>query len=481
MAIFQLGPHGAQRRKILRRSLTLIQTITREGPIAFAGRKVAQAAHGRAERARIKQFNEHAWLPDGRPVFLLVRHNCGGGTERHVHSLAALLLQEGVRPILVRPGPKGCLIWEEHAPSGEIAWCRASAPDRGSLRHCLELVRPVHSHVHHLSGVPGALVELLQERRIPYDWTIHDYHAICPRIHLIGARGVYCGEPEAAACNACLSRHGDDNGNAVSESITVWRERFGRHLSGARRVFVPSDDAATRIRRYLPTLPVTLRPHPEIPENPGLIAKQPLPGEPVRVVVLGTIVRAKGSERLLACARDARARRLPLEFQIVGITDRNAQFRRLKNVCVSGRYREAEVFERLAATSGHLAFLPTVCPESFMYTLSTVMAAGFYTVCYDLGAQAERLRAWGWGRVLPLETEPQTVNEALLDAACTLAANRGAPPVAPPPAVYPDALHAYYGFSSQELEELTISPQRRPAGSGATPHRPERTIYAHIY
>ncbi len=219
----------------------------------------------------------------------------------------------------------------------------------------------------------------------------------------------------------------------------------------------------------MPGLRLSIRPHFEDTKSRGMLASRLLPGEPLRVLLLGTIVPAKGSERLLACARDARARRLPLEFHIVGSTDRNAQFARLKNVHVAGAYRDSEVFERLAAARCHLAFLPTVCPESFMYTLSIVMAAGFYTVCYDLGAQADRVRAWGWGKTLPLDLEPQAVNDELLAAAQRSAAEPGCPPP-PALAMYPDPLKSYYGFSAGELEQIRLRPSRRPAGRGANPH-----------
>jgi len=476
----QAAPIGSRRRKFVAQSLRLIRAIAREGVIGLARRKAARAASEMAERYSISRFAHKPWRPDGRPVFLLVSHDCGGGTERHVRDLDGLLQSEGIRPILVRPGQSGSLVWEERAPRGEIAWCRASSSDRESLRQFLDLLNPVHAHVHHLAGLPDALIELLAEIGVPYDWTIHDYHAICPRIQLIGARGVYCGEPEPAACNTCLSRLGDDQGRRVSETITVWRERFRRHVTGARRVFAPSEDVARRIARYMPGLRLEIRPHFEDTKCPGPLANRLSPGEPVRVVVVGTIVPAKGSERLLACARDARARRLPLEFHIVGTTDRNAQFARLKKVHVAGPYRESEVFERLAAARCHLAFLPTVCPESFMYTLSTVMAAGLYTVCYDLGAQAERVRAWGWGKALPLDIEPPAVNDALLDAAQRLAAEPGCPPP-PAPAMYPDPLQSYYGFSSEELEAMRIRPSDRPAGCGATPHRSERKVHAYLH
>jgi len=461
---------GTPRPKIVAQTLRLTGAIAREGVVGLTRRKAAQAAAEIAERSAIRRFARTPWRPDGRPVFLLISHRSGGGTERHVRDLSALLESEGIRPILVRPGPGGSLVWEERAPDGEIGWCRASASDRESVRQLLDLLDPVHAHVHHLAGLPDELIEQLAECRIPYDWTIHDYHTICPRIQLIGADAVYCGEPEPAACNTCLSRLGDDQGRRVTESITVWRERFHRHLNGARRVFAPSEDVARRIARYIPGLRLAIRPHFENLKSPGTLAIRLLPGEPVRVVVLGAIVRVKGSERLLACARDARARRLPLEFHIVGSTDRNAQFAGLPNLHIAGPYRDSEVFERLAAARCHLAFLPTLCPESFMYTLSIVMAAGFYTMCYDLGAQADRVRAWGCGKTLPLDLDPPAINDAILEAAQKLAALPRCP--APPaPAVYPEPLKSYYGFSDEDLEAMRLRPSRPPNGCVANLHR----------
>ena len=140
-------------------------------------------------------------------------------------------------------------------------------------------------------------------------------------------------------------------------------------------------------------------------------------GETVRVALIGTIVAVKGSDRLLACAFDARRRRLPLEFHVIGTTDRDRLLERVGNVHVTGRYRDDDLFKHLARVRPHLAFLPSVCPESFMYTLSVAMAARLFVVCFDLGAQAERVRAWGWGQVLAYDLEPDAVNQALLAAA----------------------------------------------------------------
>ena len=160
------------------------------------------------------------------------------------------------------------------------------------------------------------------ERAITYDWTIHDYHSICPRVNLIGSGGRYCGEPDEAACDRCLARLGDDQGRAVSDSISAWRTRSAGRLARCRRVFAPSADVVRRLKRYFPEVDVALRPHEEsLPRIESLAA--PLrDGEPVRVAVIGTLVSVKGADRLLECARDARSRELPLEFHVIGRTDR---------------------------------------------------------------------------------------------------------------------------------------------------------------
>ena len=174
---------------------------------------------------RVRRMRSCPWTRSDRPVFLLISHRLGGGTERHLGDLVHALRNEGVRPIVVRPGLAGRLLWEERGDRRETAWCRESTIDPKSIVEMLDTIEPVHAHVHHSLGLPEALFDALADRLIPYDWTIHDYHAICPRINLIGSGGRYCGEPDEAACNDCLARLGDDSGQPVSESITAWRRK----------------------------------------------------------------------------------------------------------------------------------------------------------------------------------------------------------------------------------------------------------------
>jgi glycosyltransferase involved in cell wall biosynthesis len=451
----RVAPVGSRRRTALIKMVCAADLCATQGPGAVL-RKLARKANGwRIDRTG--GYPRRSWRPTGQPVFLLVSHKGGGGTERHVRELAEALKAEGVRPVLLRPSGSGWLLWEERDESWSVTWYRRTAPERGPVGELLKLLAPVHVHVHHLMGLPGGLPDWFFEFGLTCDWTIHDYFPVCPRAHLNRADGSYCGEPDAAACNTCLSRLGDYHGKPGGEEITAWRERFSRYLSRARRVFVPSDDVRQRLQRYFADLEILVRPHFErLPDRANLAASL-RPGEQVRVAVLGTIVPIKGAERLMACARDARRRHLPLEFRVLGSTDRDGVFTRLGNVHITGPYRERDVFDRLAAERCHLAFLPSVWPETFMYTLSIAMAARLYTICFDLGAQAQRLRAWGWGRLLPLDAGPDQTNNALLGAARSLVSG-ALPPAPPPTAAYPDLLSSYYDFTHLEREQFRRAP-----------------------
>ena len=458
----------------------LMTVLEREGMPALARRKLCQVLGLIAERSRSWRMRRRSWRRDDRPVFLMISHRCGGGTERHLGELETALRIEGVRPIVVRPGQRGRILWEERGDRQRIVWCRYSSGDRESIAKMLETLAPVHAHVHHSMGLPEALFDLLAEQRIAYDWTIHDYYTICPRVNLIGSAGRYCGEPDEAACQRCLARLGDDQGRAVSDSIVAWRKRSQGRLAGARRVFVPSADVARRLERYFPDRKVLLRPHAESLPRLETLAAPLRAGESVRVAVIGTLVAVKGAERLLECARDAQFRRLPLEFHVIGSTDRDAAFARVGNVHVTGRYLEWQVYDRLNSRRCHLAFLPSECPESYMYTLSIAMAARLFVVCFDLGAQALRVRSWGWGRLLGLELEPGAINDELMAVARSLGASP-APPEAPPAAQYPEVLMSYYDFTAGQRNRIAGSSSRYGHPTSSSPHHVRGRDHAHLH
>ena len=353
---------------------------------------------------------------------ILVTHDGGGGVERVVRARCAALLADGIRPIVLRPlrrrvaGETGAIAYEpglcvvSDGPDDATPNLRFRIPaELGALASLLRRDRPEFIEVHHLLGHTHALLGLAQRLRVPVDFHIHDYASFCPRITLVHAERRYCGEPtDTAVCDACVA----DGGRNIEESIAPadLRARSAADFAQARRIIVPSNDAGARIRRHFP------KAAPEqVKLESDTFGAPAAPSSGWRhVCVIGGIGTEKGFDPLLACARDAAQRNLKLRFTVVGHTTDDARLLDTGRVFITGPYEETEAVALIRAQGAHLAWLPSIWPETWCFTLGQAWQAGLAVAAFDLGAPAERIRATGWGWLLPLGLPAGPTNNALL-------------------------------------------------------------------
>ena len=383
--------------------------------------------------------------------FLFISHNLGGGTAKHVRELAERLARLGIGSFFLQPDPQD----EAIALLSHNSVRNLSVVGRLDLKHDLSSVVKlihdlgiVHIHVHHLLGFRfgfGSFVQqIAQKCGINYDFTFHDYMAVCPRIEMIDGSGVYCNNVNADVCEKCITKYGSRFGDV---SVWHWRYECDRFLQGARKLFAPSNDTKQHLNRFLPSLPVLVRPHPE--DTPAIDYRPVSKSDsaPLHVAIIGAIGYHKGSGVIAGCAEDAVLRGLPIKFTIFGYTDQ-PELAKLPNVIVTGQYTERNLFEMIARAECHLAFFPAVWPETYSYTLSQCLAAGLYPVAFDIGAIAERIRSVEWGHIIPFDLVSRypKINDLLLGLRPTK------PPASYQPiagtALYKNILKDYYEFCS---------------------------------
>ena len=392
---------GAGRAHLLRRNTEI---LNRHHP----GYDALVAAHIEADElfAARRRMDALRWAESGSPAgsVLLLTHAEAGGVAEVIASRSAELRDEGRRPIVLRPGPGECRI--EDFPN-----LRYRLPDElPALAELLDPDRPSHLEVHHLLGHDHAVLGLARLLEIPVETWVHDYAALCPRIALVGRERRYCGEPDVARCEDCVA----DLGGLLGEAITVpdLLARSAAEFAASRRVVAPTRDAAQRLRRHFPLV------RPEIvpwEDDAGLPpASAVAPATRTRICVVGAIGVEKGYDVLLGCVRDARRRELPLEFVVCGHTEDDARLLAAGPVFITGRYAAHEAVPLIRAQQAHLALIPSVWPETWCFALSRAWQAGLAAVAFDLGAQAERIRATGRGHLLPLGLPIPAVNDALL-------------------------------------------------------------------
>ena len=349
-----------------------------------------QALRRRLDERRLAAFK-------GRFV-LLVTHALQGGVERFVTERCERLRAQGLTPLLLKSARVGdASDCELSTTALEVPNLKFAIPrELPALRAVLGSLELAGIEIQHFLHLDARVIEAVRALPLPYDIYVHDYAWLCPRVTLINGSGRYCGEPAVSVCTACVKRNGSNLGEAIS--VPALRERSAHWLHAARSVIVPTADTAARMRVHFGALNWEVRPHAAV--SAATTPPRQQRGSSLRVALIGAIGEHKGYDVLLACAHDARARALPLQFIVIGYTQDDAALLATGKVFITGRYAEAEAPHLLLRERPDIAWLPSVWPETWCYALDHALGAGLRVMAFDLGAIAERLRAAGNGALL---------------------------------------------------------------------------------
>jgi GT2 family glycosyltransferase/glycosyltransferase involved in cell wall biosynthesis len=339
-----------------------------------------------------------ALADSGRAAIVFIVHGWGGGIRRHVDDLAALVAGD-VNVLYIEPAAGDTVRLRVYGADAAAYFTLPA--DLRLLATLLHAVGVVRLHVHHVNGLPQAVLDLPSVSGLPYDVTLHDYVTICPQIHLVTADGEYCGEPAEPGCTVCLA------GRPPPWPLDIggWRRRFADLLRGAARIIAPSTDVAARVERYVPGIAIQVWPHPEPSIAVPVLA---------RVATLGTLTAEKGFRVVTACAQDAHARSLPLSYRVLGALGAPLPALPAWRISRSGEYEEADLASLLAAERPHVLWFPAQVPETFAYTLSPAIASGLPIVASDLGAFRARLDGRADTRIVRWNASPSEWNDVLL-------------------------------------------------------------------
>jgi GT2 family glycosyltransferase/glycosyltransferase involved in cell wall biosynthesis len=414
--VAHVGGHsfGAAAKHLQARNAALLERLHPGYSALIEAHALADPLAGvrrRLDLARWRAARRH-----GSEAVVLITHAEGGGVERQIAASVERHRDGGFRPVVLRPSraPDGtrCVTVGEGTANAYPNLRFAMPGELGQLQRLLVRERPIAVELHHLVGHHPAVLELLPGLRVPYDLHVHDYAWLCGRVALVGPARRYCGEPEVAQCEACVA----DAGSLIDEDITVatLRRRSAALMARARSVIVPSEDAASRIRRHFPKTRPVVVPHED---DAALGDPPPLTATKVcRVCVIGAIGIHKGYEVVFECASDAAERRLPLEFVVVGHTIDDRRLLATGRVFITGGYAHNEVVALIRAQNATLALLPSIWPETWCFGLAEAWRAGLRVAAFDIGAPAERIRGTGRGFLLPLGLPAHAINSALMAA-----------------------------------------------------------------
>lgn len=334
----------------------------------------------------------------GLPVILMIAHELGGGVRRHIDELVSRF-RDQARFLLLEATDRGAALSVLSLPKHPVLALPAERLD--DLVLVLRSMNLSRVHIHHLLGADMDIRGLINQLKVPFDVTVHDYYGICPQINLLPWRhSLYCGEPDIAGCNACIA-HRSSHG---ARDIVTWRAEHAWQFQEAARVFCPSNDVLSRLRRHGLAANAVLAPHQSVAAGPWPLRVVSPGGGKLKIAVLGTLVDHKGGRTVASVAEMVDPK--TTEIHLIGHTDGPFSPAALKRMKITGRYDEANLRKLIERIAPHLIWFPAVWPETFSYTLSAAIDSGVPIAATRIGAHPERLAGRPFTWLVDIATSP---------------------------------------------------------------------------
>ena len=123
-----------------------------------------------------------------------------------------------------------------------VSYDRANMYNEGYkalIEKLLRIIKIDVVHVHHMINHYFDLFDVINEAKIPYIISLHDYYFACPNFSLVENNEKCCVGNKDRNCEVCLKNLKNLEGNFARN----WRSMTSKILKGSKRVIVPSNAA----------------------------------------------------------------------------------------------------------------------------------------------------------------------------------------------------------------------------------------------
>ncbi|WP_197033092.1 glycosyltransferase [Thiomonas sp. FB-Cd] len=350
----------------------------------------------------------------GKPALFVIDHDLGGGAPQYRQQrIAAHVAEGGVALLLTFHVPTLTYAAQVYGAPGTR---RLAMPNLDAV---LELARQGYIgdiffnnavSFPQAERIPDFLIALRSIAGGRLTLAVHDFYMLCPSHFLINASGKFCNVPDTSVCAKCLPKNQEGFVSFFpARDIHLWRREWRRLINEADELLFFSQSTLQLLRQAYPDVPVDklhVKPHSleYFPARKVLVPAS----SPLRVGVVGNIGKHKGSRIVSGLARAIAERRSDVKITIFGLIDEAVP---KEVVEIMGNYQHADLPDLIEKSAVNFIFVPSMVPETFSYVTHEIIRMDFPLVCFDLGAQAEAVRGYSSGRVIPI-----LEGNALLDA-----------------------------------------------------------------
>lgn len=374
-------------------------------------------------------FRMKTWDNTGKKRILFILHHFGGGTEYHVMDLINSLKSVYIFYILKVENNK--MILTEFNNDRKLRYIFPLYhltnfnvfydEEINKIYH--KIINTFHInliHIHHLFFHTLDIFDIAEEQEIPLLMTFHDYYSVCPSVNLLDEKYKYCNYQNSfEKCNKCLS----ERLGLSKDFIKHWRENFQKAIIKCDLIIAPNPSVFEIIKKYyqIPNDKTLVIEHGHRDE---IFASNDSSSDPeiynldnkFHIAFIGSLGRHKGSKIFYAMAKSKKLNKKTC-WSIFGDSDidNSPGYNSYYNIHNYGKYDYSKELKFLLKSKKvDLIFFPSICPETFSYTLSEAWGSGIPVLVSDLGALKERVDRTGGGWTIDV-SDLNKVEEKILE------------------------------------------------------------------
>ncbi|MCD8090776.1 MAG: glycosyltransferase, partial [Clostridiales bacterium] len=328
---------------------------------------------------------------------LIFSHSWGGGAESYINGLKDKLVGEGefVAEIIYRSDINLCCM-EVCCGNFKALYALESIDFLSELKFKFDRII-INELVGYkdLYNVQETILKIRESHNSELIYLMHDYFSLCPSVYLLRDNETCCGgEADCSKCDSCL-----EIGRAALypeyENTAKWREKWSAFLESCDEVrFFSEASKNIALGIYGSLNNFTVVPH-KLNYMPN-IGKKYKTTKTLNIGILGDLNTHKGLNIVkdmlrLITSRDG--------IRIINIGSSEGKIKD-ENYRETGRYTYDELPLLTLDNDIDVYFITSVWPETFCYTAEEAMKMGMPVMSFDIGAHAERIRAYEKGYVL---------------------------------------------------------------------------------
>ena len=329
----------------------------------------------------------------GKKYMLVVCHNGGGGTVSYMKNM-----YEGKPDILFLrntvSADRDYIYSIENSNKGKRIYIKP---------HQLKILngRLIRIHIIAVESYMNLskLLPWFASHKVPITYDIHDYHCVWYETHFIhNEKYLSKEELEKSVLNYITTRI------TFQEWHNIWADFFPH----VQTITAFSQSSKKIFAEYYPDFEdkVIVKPHSLDYLTCGKIKKLP---EKFTIGIFGVIRNAdKGSNIVKSFLEFSKDK----DYQVYMNGELNPSCQvSAQNIHYMGYYDVSKLYQVILEQGISVVLFPSICPETFSYTVSELIHVEVPVACFDLGAQAEKVSAYKYGQIIKDES-----NESILEA-----------------------------------------------------------------